>query len=208
MVTDAHPRSLLVTSAVAGEGKSALAAHLALATAETGARVCLVETDLRHPELLGMFGLDEGAGLTDVLNGHAELDDTLAEHDGVTLLGAGTLQLNPTELLGGPRMAGLLRDLEGRYDLVVLDSPPMLAVADAPVLSRLVDEVVLVVGVGRTRMDQLAETLGSLDRVGATVRGIVLDEGAPGSQGKARRSAARPRTSEPVPDELREEAHR
>lgn len=199
MVTDVHPRSLLVTSAVAGEGKSALAAHLALVTAETGLRVCLVEADLRHPELLALFGLDEAVGLTEVLNGDATLDEVLQPHTGlgVTLLGAGTLPDNPTELLGGPRMATVLRELEDRYDLVVLDSTSMLAVADAPVLSRLADEVVLVVGVGRSRMDQLAETLGSLDRVGATVRGIVLDEGALGSQRATRRLGLH-RTQAPV----------
>lgn len=174
---DRHPRSLLVTSSVAGEGKTTTSANLASIMAEDGSRVCLVEADLRSPRLLGYYGVEATVGLTDVLLGEASLDDVLQPvGDGrVQLIGAGQTPSNSAQLLSAPTMTSLLRELEGRFDVVILDGPPLHPVTDAIVLSDVVDGVLLVVGVGVVRSDTLLQSLQSLDLVHARVVGLVLN---------------------------------
>lgn len=174
---DRHPRSLLVTSSVAGEGKTTTAANLASVMAEDGSSVCLVEADLRSPRLLDYYGFDAAPGLTDVLIGEASLEDVLRPvgDSRVQLIGAGQTPTDSAKLLSGPAMTSLLRELGSRFDVVILDGPPVHPVTDAVVLSDIVDGVLLVVGVGVVRSDTLLESLESLDLVHADVVGLVLN---------------------------------
>ncbi|MGY1854925.1 polysaccharide biosynthesis tyrosine autokinase [Modestobacter sp. SYSU DS0290] len=174
---DGGPRTLVVTSARAGEGKSTVAANLAVAMAETGARVLLVDADLRRPTVAGLLGLEGAAGLTTVLSGRAALADVVQPWGPMRLdvLTSGTTPPNPTELLGSPAMIRLLDEMAGAYEFVVLDAAPLLAVADAAVLAHRTDGTVLVANVRQARRPQLAEALENLEKVGARVLGVVLN---------------------------------
>jgi len=188
--TDGH-RVLAVTSSVANEGKSTVTVNLSLALAETGARVLLVDADLRRPSVAGMLGLEGAAGLTTVLLGDATVADVVQEWGttGMHVLTAGVVPPNPTELLGSPAMRRLLAGLGADYDFVLLDSAPLLPVADGAVLSRLVDGAILVANVTMVRQHQLGESLRDLDRVDAPLLGIVLNQVARDQHAYAYRSS-------------------
>ena len=123
-----HPRSIVFTSSLPAEGKTTTAANLAITMAASGARVCVVEADLRRPRLLEYMGLDGSVGLTNVLIGQADLGDALQQfaHTGLHVLGAGPVPPNPSELLGSTAMEKMVRELETRYDVVITDAPPLL----------------------------------------------------------------------------------
>jgi capsular exopolysaccharide synthesis family protein len=171
-------RVLTVSSSVAGEGKSTTAANLAVALAETSARVLLVDADLRRPALAGFLGLEGAVGLTTVLLGQAERGDVVQEWGtaGLQVLPSGPLPPNPTELLGSPAMRRLLDELRAEYDYVVLDSAPLLPVADGAVLAAQVDGTVLLANVTKVRRHQVTEALTTLGRVDAPVLGLVLNQ--------------------------------
>ncbi len=172
-----HPRVMVVTSSVAGEGKSTTAANLALAMAETRQRVCVVEADLRRPRLLSYLGMEGSVGLTDVLIGRVALDDVLQSFgsNSLTVLGAGATPPNPSELLGSEGMIEVLRYLSSRYDHVIIDGPPLLPVTDSAVLSRLADGAIVVVGSQIVTRDQLEQALENLRTANATVLGVVVN---------------------------------
>ncbi|MGD8199118.1 polysaccharide biosynthesis tyrosine autokinase [Ornithinimicrobium sp. W1679] len=173
---DDQPTTLLVTSSVPGEGKSTTAANLALTVAETGSTVCLIEGDLRRPRLLEYMGLENAAGVTDVLVSRAELADVLQSYvEGLHVLGCGPIPPNPSELLGSSAMRSLLERLDTEFDYVIIDAPPLLAVTDAAVLSTLTDGAIVVVGADVVRRDELQRALGTLERVGGKVLGLVAN---------------------------------
>lgn len=173
---DDQPTTFLVTSSVPGEGKSTTAANLALTIAETGSTVCLVEGDLRRPRLLDYLGLENAAGLTDVIVGRADVEDVLQPYgSNLSVLGCGPIPPNPSELLGSDAMRTLLERLEADYNYVLVDAPPLLAVTDAAVLSTLTDGALVVVGAGVVRRDELERALAALERVDAKVLGLVAN---------------------------------
>ncbi len=167
----------VVTSALGGEGKTTTALDLARSFAETGERVLLVEADLRRPTLGGALRLEAGPGLSEVLAGQVELASALRPGgaDGLDVLPAGSVPPNPAELLGSERMSDLVAALRGAYDKVLLDAPPVLPVTDAVVCAAVADGVVLVVRWGRTSRAEVAEAVGMLGQVHATVLGSVLN---------------------------------
>jgi polysaccharide biosynthesis transport protein len=172
-----HPRSIVFTSSVPTEGKTTTTANLAITMAAAGARICVVEGDLRRPRLLEYMGLDGSVGLTDVLIGQATLGDVLQQFadTSVYVLGAGAIPPNPSELLGSASMIETLRELESRFDVVIIDTPPLLPVTDAAVLSTIAGGTVVVVGAGRVDRDHLSRSLQSLETVKARVLGLVLN---------------------------------
>ncbi|MBD3782268.1 MAG: CpsD/CapB family tyrosine-protein kinase, partial [Micrococcales bacterium] len=172
-----HPRTIVVTSSIAGEGKSTLTANLALTMAQAGSRVCLVEADLRRPKVLDYMGLEGAVGLTDALIDRADVFDVIQPYGGTNLwvLGAGRIPPNPSELLGSSAMRTLLQNLSSRFDYVVVDAPPTLPVTDAVVLSKLTDGAIVVLGSGLVDRDQVAQTLDSLGSVDGRVLGVVLN---------------------------------
>ncbi|MFX4285458.1 polysaccharide biosynthesis tyrosine autokinase [Janibacter sp. G349] len=172
-----HPRTILLTSSIPGEGKSTTIANLALTLAKSGSSVCLIEGDLRRPRLLDYLGLEGSAGLTDVLIDRAELDDVLQPYgaDRLEIIGAGAIPPNPSELLASDAMTNVLARLSARFDYVLIDTPPVLPVTDAVVLSTKVDGVIVLVGTTIVRKEQLAATLESLAAVDNTMLGLVLN---------------------------------
>lgn len=174
-VDRAH-KVVLVTSAVASEGKTSTACNLAITLAEAGKRVLLIDADLRRPRTARYFGLPNGVGLTSVLVGAAGLDDAIQPwSDNLSLLASGPIPPNPSELLGSLHMRELLQHLRGEYDMVILDGPPALPVADAAATATAVDGVVLVVKYGRTRREQVEGVLVTLSTVDARILGTVLN---------------------------------
>ncbi|MFD0483068.1 polysaccharide biosynthesis tyrosine autokinase [Kineococcus sp. GCM10028916] len=173
---DHPPQVLVVTSALPGEGKSTTAVNLALTAATAGMRVILVEGDLRLPKVADYLGVEDSAGLTTVLAGRADLDDVLQPYGdtGLSVLASGPIPLNPAALLGSRHMADLLTRLRERADLVIIDSPPLLPVADAAVLARQTDGAIMVVKHGKTTRDHLTRGLERLRAVDARVLGGVL----------------------------------
>jgi non-specific protein-tyrosine kinase len=170
-------QSLLITSATAQEGKSSTVANLGLTLSHAGLSVVLVEADLRRPRLASMFGLEGAVGLTDVLIGAVALDDALQSWHGGQLwvLPSGSLPLNPSELLNSQRAADLIVELESRFDLVLVDTPPVLPVTDATVLSAAVSATALVVRNGRTRREQVRAAAAALQAVDTRVSGVILN---------------------------------
>lgn len=174
---DNPARVVVITSSVAGEGKSSLAANLAIALGATVQPTVLVDADLRRPVQTELFDLPSGAGLTDVLAGSADLDDVLQEGppgSNVYLLGAGRTPPNPSELLGSQSMRKLLERIAQDY-MVIVDSPPALPVTDPSVLAKSADGVVIVAQANRTNLDDLRKAVARLRTVEATVLGAVLN---------------------------------
>jgi capsular exopolysaccharide synthesis family protein len=172
-------RTILVTSPAAAEGKTSTLANLGAVFAQAGQQAVLVSCDLRRPRLGKFFGLDEQTGLTTVLLGEATLDAAVQPvpgYESLSLLAAGALPSNPAELLTGPAARQLFADLRERFSLVLIDSPPVLPVTDAVLLSTVADATVLVVAAGQTRRGDLERAAEKLAQVNATVAGLVLNE--------------------------------
>lgn len=175
---DTPLRSLVVTSAVATEGKTTTAANLAVVMAQAGKRVVLVDGDLRRPSAHRLFDLTNETGLTTALvEDLSALSGSLRESgiQNLRVLTAGPVPPNPQELLGSQRMEDLLHKLEDEADVIVLDTPPTLVVADANVLAARTDGVLVVVNAGRTRRAAVQQAVDGLRQVGAHLVGGVLN---------------------------------
>jgi non-specific protein-tyrosine kinase len=176
---DEPPRSILVTSPDAGEGKTATACNLAVALAQIGVNVILVDGDLRRPHVAEYMGLESSVGLTGALMGWTDWADALqdwgSDDASLRVLTSGQLPPNPSEMLARTQMAQLLGDLENACDVVIVDGPPLLPVADSAVLAAVVSGVVLVVRQGKTRQQQVARAMQSLGSVDARLYGVVLN---------------------------------
>jgi capsular exopolysaccharide synthesis family protein len=170
-------RTVLVTSPQKGEGKSVTSANLALTMAqELQRRVVIVEADLRKPSMQHLFGLPAGPGLTEYLAGAVELKDVmrfLPEHN-LTVIHAGSAAVNPAELLGSTAMRRLLDTLRTRFDRVILDTPPVLPLADVAVLAPMVDGMLMVVRAGVTPKPAIENALRAFDS--SRLLGIVLND--------------------------------
>lgn len=171
------PRILLVTSPLPGEGKTTVAVQLAVSLARGGRRVVLVDGNLWRPRVGRHVGAADGPGLTDVLSGRLTVGQALRRWGpaGLEVVPAGPMPTDPGDLLAGPAMRELLADLRESHDVVVVDSPAVLAVSDATVLAALADACLLVVRWGRTPAADLDEAVTALVGVRAVVLGAVLN---------------------------------
>jgi non-specific protein-tyrosine kinase len=168
-------RSIQVTSTRPGEGKTTTAANLAVVLSQTGSNVVLVDADLRKPDLHRLFAIDGSNGLTNNLAGDPMELTIQRINDQLWVIVGGPVPPNPSELLSGRRMDAFAEELARRFDYVIIDSAPILAVSDAAALSRHVDGVLLVAQAKRVSLPQLRESIATLDRVGAPLLGIVLN---------------------------------
>lgn len=170
-------RTLLVTSATEGEGKTVTAANLAVSIADTGKRVVLVDADLRRPSQHVLFEKERTAGLTTLLAGDLELSAVLLRTDveNLLLLPAGPIPPNPSELLESPQMEAALNQLAEMSDMVIVDVPPVLAVTDACALTSKVDAVMLVVLAGKATSDLIAQAVRTLQHARSHLIGAVLN---------------------------------
>ncbi len=171
-------KSIVVTSAAAGDGKSTTSTNLAAAFAQQGIRVLVVDCDLRRGRLHAAFQVPRSPGLTEVIVGACTIAEAVHETQvpNFYLLTAGKQPPNPTELLGSEPVRKILMQLQVEYDLVIIDTPPVLAAADAAVLSAIVDGSILVVRVGVTDRRAAKRSLERLQVVGGRVLGTVLND--------------------------------
>jgi capsular exopolysaccharide synthesis family protein len=176
-ISSEHPiRTVAMTSAVAGEGKTVAAVNFALVNAmSVGRRVLLVDCDLRSPKVHTSLGLQPEAGLAEVLLEQASLADAVVRVEGVDLdvLPVRGRPPNPSELLGSERMKSLVEEMARTYDRVIFDTPPVLALPDAKSLSDYTDAILLVVHAGSTGLEDVSAALEVLDR--RRVLGVVLN---------------------------------
>ncbi|MGP3964477.1 polysaccharide biosynthesis tyrosine autokinase [Nonomuraea sp. 3N208] len=174
---DRQPKSLVVTSCLPREGKSSTSSNLAIALAQAGKRVILIDGNLRRPRISDYFGIETVAGLTDVLIGKAELRSAIqrwGEFD-LHILPSGQIPPNPSELLGSPGMEQILKELVKSYDMVLIDAPPLLNVTDAATLTAACDGAMLVARYGKTRQDHVIRAKEALSSVDARLVGTVLN---------------------------------
>lgn len=173
---DNPPRVILIASSLPAEGKTTTAINLALALAEAGDNVIVVDGDLRRPKLDQYLGVVRSVGFSTVLSGAVSLDDALqsTRFRRLSVLAAGAIPPNPSELLGSLAAQKLLEELRERFDYVIVDSSPLLAVTDAAILGNSADGVIVIARFGHTTRDQLAHAVRNLEDVDATVLGTVL----------------------------------
>jgi polysaccharide biosynthesis transport protein len=176
--TDRPFKRLLLTSAGPGEGKSTTAVALGITMAQAGARVLLVDTDLRKPRLHRTFGVPGEGGLTSVLVDTLTLDQAIKATDiaGLDILPCGPLPPNPAEILHTDRFAKLVEQLDARYDRIIFDSPPVHAVTDAVILSQITEGTIFVVKASKTTKESVRRALRRLRDVNARLLGVVLND--------------------------------
>ncbi len=170
------PRSILVTSSQPGEGKTTVAVCLARLLAQAGQRVVIIDADTRRPAVHDAMGVEVKPGLMDVLAGKAPLNEAIVAdtRTGAAVLPAGKVVSNPPAALSSPRINELLRVVSARYDCVIVDSPPIMAVADALMLTRRVDATVVVARWGQTRRESVRLALKRIADAGGNVAGVLL----------------------------------
>ncbi|WP_249275095.1 CpsD/CapB family tyrosine-protein kinase [Terribacillus saccharophilus] len=175
---DATMRSLLVTSSGPSEGKSSTTANLAVVFAQQGKKVLLIDADLRKPTVHYTFKLDNRAGLSTVLVGEKSLEEATKETDvpNLDILTCGPIPPNPSELLGSNAMKQLILKAQETYDMVIFDTPPVLAVTDAQILANTCDGALIVVRSEQTEYDAIQKAKELLEPAHAKLLGIVLND--------------------------------
>ena len=174
---DGNRKSIVVSSSVPSEGKTTTACNLAIALADAGAKVLLIDCDFRKPDVHNYMGIEGSVGLTNHLIGQARLEDVIQDWAGkLDVLPAGQIPPNPSELLGSDKMLQILRYLEGKYDQIVLDAAPLLPVTDAAILSKITSGIILVVGIGKTTRPQLQGAIQHITSVNGRILGTVLNK--------------------------------
>ena len=170
-------RTLMVTSAGHSDGKSTTLSNLGVAMAQAGSRVLIIDCDLRKPMQHKIFGLPNRQGVSNLFVEEFDLETVVQATPvaGLEVLTSGPIPPNPSELLGSQKMQRLLEKVRGNYDLTLIDVPPVVAVADAAILSSQVDGVILVVKAGNTRIDMIKQGKELLENGNARVIGVVLN---------------------------------
>jgi len=179
------PKAVMVTSTQAGEGKSTVCYGLALGLAKLGRSVVIIDTDIRRPNVHRLFGVKNTFGVSNLLSGSATVDDMI-QHGlapNIDVIVAGPIPPDPSELLASNNLARTIAELRSRYDHVMVDSAPVLGLADAPLVATNVDGVVFVVEAARTNVRGVQNAIGRLEQTGAGLLGVVLSRFDPGKSG-------------------------
>ncbi|MEJ2048686.1 MAG: polysaccharide biosynthesis tyrosine autokinase, partial [Calditrichota bacterium] len=170
-------KTILITSPEPKDGKSVTAANLAITIAKAGKRVLLMDSDLRNPLLHRMFQISQKPGIAELLIHKSSLDVVIrpSEFEGLDIIPSGTLPPNSSELLSSPRLQEVLREIKQRYDRIIFDSPPVLAVADTMVLAALLGNTVLVIRPGKTKREAVQDSIRQITEVGGKLSGVILN---------------------------------
>ncbi|MBB6638154.1 polysaccharide biosynthesis tyrosine autokinase [Cohnella thailandensis] len=174
---DGQMQVLMVTSAGPGEGKSTTIGNLAVAYAQSERKVVLIDADLRKPTEHYTFQISNRIGLSSVLSNQAELGQAIQDTHipYLSVIPSGPIPPNPAEMLASQRMSKVLEELKQQFDVILIDAPPVLAVTDAQLLSTRCDGVILVMDYGKVKKDVALKSKSLLDKVGAKVLGVVLN---------------------------------
>ncbi|MGI6119165.1 MAG: CpsD/CapB family tyrosine-protein kinase [Desulfosporosinus sp.] len=175
---DSETKKIMITSSGPREGKSFTLANLAVSMAQAGKTVLVLDVDMRNPTQHKLFGLDNGQGLSIALLQDQDYQQYIRETavPGVMVLTGGPIPPNPAELVGSKRMKRLLEEASEQYDIVLIDTPPIVAVTDAAILAQEVDGVILVLASGEVNKDFAQRAKELLDKVGAKILGAVLNK--------------------------------
>ncbi len=175
---DSHPKSLLLTSALPMEGKTTTASNIAVAFSQLAEKVLIIDADLRKPRLHRIFEVNNMGGVSNYLSGKVSLQDAIkmSTIQNIWILPSGPIPPNPAELLNSKKMQQMLDEVQQDFDIIIIDSPPVLAAIDTVVMSSFVDAVVLVVRAGKTNKQALLRTYEEMEKARANVIGVVLNE--------------------------------
>ncbi|MFB9861025.1 CpsD/CapB family tyrosine-protein kinase [Salinicoccus siamensis] len=174
---DTEIKTVLVTSATPAAGKSTTAANLAVAYAQSGKRTVLIDADLRRPTMHYTFEMTNQRGMSTAIVNDVPVENIVRETEieNLDLITSGPIPPNPSELLSSKKMVHLLKTFSMHYDMVIIDSPPLLAVTDAQVLSKITDGTVLVTNVAANNRDRLLEAKDLLKKADANILGVVMN---------------------------------
>lgn len=177
MAVDREIQAILVTSATQGEGKSTTSSNLAVAYAQQGKKVLIIDTDMRRPTVHYTFRVANGLGLSSLLTRQAEKEKAIlpTKVDNLSILTAGPIPPNPAELLSSRAMEHLTEQLREEFDVIIFDAPPLLQVADSRITSKLTDGVVLVVGCTTSDRQRVLKAKEQLELAEAKILGVVLN---------------------------------
>jgi capsular exopolysaccharide synthesis family protein len=168
---------MVVTSAEQGEGKTTTVCNLSFAFAQSEKKTIIIDCDLRKPSIHKQFKLSNLIGLSDVLVGNKELDEAVNNYsDNLSILTAGKIPPNPSEMLDSKAMELLLGIIKSKYDVIIIDSPPLQDVTDAQILSTKVDGVILVVKAESTKRNSLLQAKDLLNKVRGNILGVILNK--------------------------------
>ncbi|MBE3599479.1 MAG: CpsD/CapB family tyrosine-protein kinase [Limnochordaceae bacterium] len=179
-------RTVVVTACGPDEGKTTIVANLGVAMAQAGARVLVVGADLRRPVLHRVFGRSHHVGLVSVLAGRLSLEEAVQRDlpGGVELLASGPIPPNPAELLASARLSELMEEMKARWDVVLFDSPPVVALSDGAILAARADGALLVVTMGQTPREMVAAARRQIEQVGGRILGVVVNKVRPQEAGQ------------------------
>ncbi|WP_439021127.1 CpsD/CapB family tyrosine-protein kinase [Bacillus thuringiensis] len=175
---DSRIRSIIVTSANPGEGKTTTVANLAVVFGQQGKKVLVIGADLRKPSIQDLFAFHASNGLTNVLSGQTNVMQCIQKTDieNVYVMASGPIPPNPAELLGNRVMDEVLLEAYNMFDIVLIDTPPVLAVTDAQILANKCDGIILVVRSEKTEKDKIVKTKQILDKASGKILGVVLND--------------------------------
>lgn len=169
--------TILVTSSGPSEGKSTTASNLAISMAEIGKNVLLIDCDLRKPSVHKKFNISNSKGLSNLLIGQFKFDDVAQKYtENMYILTSGTVPPNPSEMLASKKMKSFLEEAKGKFDFIILDTPPVVAVTDAQLLSTMVGGVLLVIASGFAEISAAEKAKELLNNVKANIVGVVLNK--------------------------------
>jgi protein-tyrosine kinase len=178
MSVDKPVKIVVISSAIPEEGKSSTVSNLAVILAQGGSRTLIIDADLRKPMMHKLFNLDNRKGLTNILALHEDYQEYInrGPHNNLDILTCGAIPPNPSELLASSKMKEFLGEIRNQYDYILIDAPPIGAVADAAVLSTAADGVILVAASGQVKSDFLRRAKEQLEQVNANILGVVLNK--------------------------------
>lgn len=183
-------KSIAITSAYPGEGKTTTATNMAISFAQMGKRTLLIDGDMRKPQVHHVFSLDNQIGLSNILGGFAGVEEAIHPlESGIKVITAGHIPPNPVELLGSKRMKELLEDLGQQYDYIFIDTPPTNMVTDALVISEIASGTIIIAKQGYSKKHELEEAIGKLKFAQAKLLGFILtgDNSKGGKYSKSKR---------------------
>lgn len=176
---DKNIKLILLTSTFQREGKSTVSSNLAYSIAESGKKTLIIDCDMRKPVLHKVFSVPNVKGLTNILMEESELSETIYKmqgEDNLSVLTSGPIPPNPAELLGSKKMKDFLKSLKDRYDMILIDSPPISLVTDAAIVSTLSDATILVIEAGGTHIEAAQHSVEVLKKVNSRILGVVLNK--------------------------------
>ena len=173
---DKEYKTIAITSSDPGEGKSTTSGNLALAISQVESKVLLIDCDLRKPSLHKLFRISNNYGLSDLLLHRKTMEDVAVKYnEGLTVVPAGKIPPNPSEMLGSKAMGTFLDEMKKHFDYIIMDTPPIGAVTDSQVLSTKVDGTILVVKAGQTKKDVVMNSINAIKKVNGNIIGTVLN---------------------------------